>query len=345
MAYKKYALFIIAAVLLFAALNFVIWKTVTETILTKKFAGGDLARLGYLPGSKSERQNFVDLPKRHMNLADYKGGKVDMITMGDSFSHGGAGGRNPYYQDYIASFDNLSVLNISPYRELDAITTVSLFLNNGYLDRFNPRIILIEAAEKFCFTDMAKPVQFDLTIPQQVLDGYKKVDYYAEWPKMSFINSGNLNYLLYSLFYHLSDHAFFGTVYVGKLKQQMFTVSDPDRLLYFKYKKFASHDQLATLNDNLNKLAGRLKARGIALYFMPVADKYTLYDEYLLKNRYQPSSFFEEFRKLPKNYGFIDTKAILSEELKKGEKDIYFADDTHWSWKASEKIFSVVRFP
>ena len=34
----------------------------------------------------------------------------------------------------------------------------------------------------------------------------------------------------------------------------------------------------------------------------------------------------------------IKIKKILSEQLEKGEKDIFYADDTHWSQKASEVI-------
>jgi hypothetical protein len=49
-------------------------------------------------------------------------------------------------------------------------------------------------------------------------------------------------------------------------------------------------------------------------------------------------------RPLPRRYTLIDTKAILAEELRKGVKDVYYADDTHWSWKASEAIFKVVTF-
>jgi hypothetical protein len=43
-------------------------------------------------------------------------------------------------------------------------------------------------------------------------------------------------------------------------------------------------------------------------------------------------------RPLKKEYIFIDTKKILSPLLKQGVKDLYYSDDTHWSYKASEAI-------
>ncbi|MBE0599115.1 MAG: hypothetical protein IH614_17860, partial [Desulfuromonadales bacterium] len=70
-----------------------------------------------------------------------------------------------------------------------------------------------------------------------------------------------------------------------------------------------------------------------------------LYAPYIVDNPFPPSRFFELLRPLAKNYRFIDTETILREELTKGTKDLYWLDDTHWSWKASEAIFSRERFP
>jgi hypothetical protein len=47
---------------------------------------------------------------------------------------------------------------------------------------------------------------------------------------------------------------------------------------------------------------------------------------------------------LPKEYLLIDTKAILAKAIEEGELDLFYQDDTHWTWKASQRIFSAVRF-
>ena len=78
---------------------------------------------------------------------------------------------------------------------------------------------------------------------------------------------------------------------------------------------------------------------------MPVVDKYNLYSNFIVDNPYPRSTFFEKLRQLPKRYAFIDTKQILMEELERGELDLYYPDDSHWSWKAPQKIFNTVRFP
>lgn len=341
MKYKRWCRIFLAVAVLFIGLNFLLWKVVTEDLLTDKhYAGGDLARMGYIARAKIPRTNHVDLPRRHLDISDYRGQKIDVLTIGDSFSQGAAGGRNRYYQDYIASLSGVSVLNVGQYHGIDSITTVSIWCNNGYLDRLKPRYVLIEAAEKFCFGEFAKPVDFTKTLSEEQLDGYRAKEGTGQRPEVSFINTGNFKFILYNLLYPFSDRAFIGKVHVRPLTRDLFTTADPSTLLFLKYKKFATVNQIETLNRNLNTLSDKLARKGIRLCFMPVVDKYNLYSGFIVDNPYPMSNFFDELRKLPKRYIFIDTHKILLDEVLRGEKDIFYADDTHWSWRASEAIFS-----
>ncbi len=147
----------------------------------------------------------------------------------------------------------------------------------------------------------------------------------------------------------LSDNAFRKKVYRRELSSPMFTVKDAKKLLFIGEDIFnissVSNDNVKLINDNLNFLAEYLKKRGIKLCFMPVVDKYDLYSEFITGNPYPKNTFFEELRSLPKSYMFVDTKAILLEEVRKGEKDIFYADDSHWTCKAERLIFEKVKFP
>lgn len=110
-------------------------------------------------------------------------------------------------------------------------------------------------------------------------------------------------------------------------------------------KNIRRHDKqtIQAMNDNMNRLAEVLAQKNIKLYFMPVVDKYNLYRTFIINNPYPESVFFEEMRLLPKKYEYIDTKKILFNALQRGEKDIFYPDDTHWSWRAPEMIFEQVR--
>jgi hypothetical protein len=348
-SYKKFYISVVLLLLAFVLVNALIWKTVTENMLSgKNYQGGDLARMGYIHGSKDLRKNVCDLPVRHLELSEYSGQKIDVLAMGDSFSNGGGGGRNRYYQDYIATINNCTVLNLVPFKEIDSISALSIYANNGYLDKIKPKYIIIESSEKICIENLAHAVDFALATPITEMDKQKRMEYNQTLPEVSFINEGNFKFLFYTVLYNFSDHAFLSKVYVKELTRPFFSAKNANKLVFLRddIRKIplATEKWVKVLNDNINTLADKLRAKGIKLYFMPCVDKYDLYSDYIVNNQYPKSTLFGQLRELPKRYEFIDTKAILAEELKKGEKDIFYADDTHWSWKASQKIFETVRF-
>jgi hypothetical protein len=291
-------------------------------------------------------------------MEEYHGQSVDMVTIGDSFSNGGAFGPNRYYQDYIASNSNLTVLNVEPYEDLDFVTQASLYANNGFLDRVQPRYLLLSSTAKYCVERFSGVVEFDRTLGMAELSSHRKYRFrqnleedIVQIPEnvCRFVNEGNVKFLLYTIFYRFSDHAFFSKTYRTPLDRIFFSGNMGSTLLYYrddiKNISYLTPDAVAKINDNLNLLADRLAAKGIQLVFMPVVDKYDLYFDYIMMNRYPRNNFFDLLRPLPKRYRLIDTKAILGKALRNGEKDIYYVDDTHWTWKASKILFETETFP
>jgi hypothetical protein len=167
-------------------------------------------------------------------------------------------------------------------------------------------------------------------------------------PKVGFINDGNFKYLYYNFLYLFSDNAFRGLVYKKRLSRPLFNAGDGKTLVFhgddLQNLRLATPEYIRSMNDNLNRLSDILEAKGIKLYFMPVVDKYNLYSEFIIDNRHPKSTFFEQLRPLPRRYTLIDTKEILLERLKQGEKEIFHSDDTHWTWRASQAIFETVLF-
>lgn len=349
MTYRTCVVRFLIAFFIFIAFNFITWKLFTEKLLTTNYGtGGDLARLGYIVDSKQPRRAFVDLPKQHISLDQLDGQKVDMLVIGDSFSNGGGEGKNSYYQDYIATYNNFTVLNLFIYKQ-GPIETVMYLVNSGLLDVINPRYVLIQSVERFSVGRFSGEINFKVTEDPQILRDFytKKYDPFNYLPSISFLNDGNVKYIYYRLRYLFSDDPT-KIVIRKKLKKPLFDVKDNDRLLFYfeDTKNIGKSNQktISELNNNMNKLADLLQKRNIKLYFMPSVDKYNLYSEFIVNNPYPASVFFEELRPLDKHYEFIDTKKILLEAVRRGEKDIYYADDTHWSWKAAEHIFKDLKF-
>ncbi len=348
--YKKYTFRVVAFLLFFIAANAVIWKCWTEKILSSEYKGGDLARMGYLPDSKLLRQNIEDLPLRHLEDTEYQGQPIRVVTIGDSFSNGGGGGKNRYFQDYIASINHANVLNIEPYQSQNILELVVTLLHNGYLEKVRPKYLVFSASEKFCVEKYALGIDFSNKANSNLTGSLQRMGYNsaAAGPGVTFMNEGNVKFLLNAFLYQFSDRAFFSKTFTRELSASLFTAKDSRKLLFYRddIRKIAlsTPRTVSLLNDNLNTVADMLREKGIQFYFMPCVDKYNLYSSFIVNNPYPSSTFFEELRKLPKRYTLIDTKAILLPELKKGEKDVFYSDDTHWSWKASKKIFSEIRF-
>jgi hypothetical protein len=342
--------------------NLLVWTRFTRYLLSNpECRGGDLSRLGYVRSSNVCKETGNNLPLRHLEQQEYNGQTIGVLTIGDSFSSGGGGGLNSYYQDYLASLSNVNVLNIMRYKRLDLITTVSLLNNNGYLDRIRPEHVLIECSEKVCLNDMPETIDFSRGISEKEMEQYGRVEYYGKESdqktaagsgsvpfKLDFISDANFKLARNEILYHFSDNAFYSQVYKARLQQPFFTVAAADSLLFLdkdiKSRHNITPERIRRMNEYLNTLADRLAVKGIRLSFMPVVDKYDLYSIYVVNRKYPESPFFEEFRKLPKRYRLIDTKALLREELARGEKDVFYADDTHWNGKALQKVFSTEKF-
>jgi hypothetical protein len=348
--HKTWALAFVAVFASFLALNFVISRCFTAEMLNAgEYYTPDLVRLGYIVGSTMRRKPECTLPRRHVHSAQYAGQHVDVVTVGDSFSNMKDIGRDTLYQDWLATVHGLTVVNVPPFTGLNELKTVIVLLNSGYFDRVRPRFIILECVERHCINDLSGNIDFTLTENSaEVEKELKRPEWDLTPPTVGFVNTSNFKFLANLVLYHFSPNAFFSQVYVKKLSASLFSVPRDKRLLFFFEDltsiPLANDRSVRTLNDNLNTLALKLKRKKISLYFVPAPNKYTIYSDYIVHNPYPKSVFFELLRPLPKHYLFVDTKTMLAEEVKKGEKDVYFADETHWSCKASKKIAESMKF-
>lgn len=135
-----------------------------------------------------------------------------------------------------------------------------------------------------------------------------------------------------------------------KLDRLLFSGPYGDTLMFhlgdYKANRKNRDDRpIEKMHANLNRLADHLAQDGIRLYFMPTPNKLTAYQDYLVEPIETKSVFFPRLRELPgKKYIFIDTEKVISDMVAKGEKDVYFIDDTHWSNKALPVIAELFKF-
>lgn len=347
MTAKKFTKIIFFIITLFVFYNLIIWNFYTKKLLNhsdKNVTSGDLSRMGYLSQYSFERKNEFTLNNLHLNHNYDKKKDIDILTIGDSFSNGGANGLNKYYQDYLSTQCNCNVLNINKLKNTNNyIESIFYLLHSGFLKNKNIKYIIVESTERKVIERFSGDNSFEKSLLKLDINRYiPNVTINDYLPQISFINNGNFKYLFYKLGYLISSNAFISKVYVEKLDKKYFSHKRGNKLLFY-YRDISSvknstDENIKKVNDNFNLLSQKLSTQNIKLIFMPVVNKLNLYYEKIEnKDSYPKSQFFEKLRKLKKDYIFIDTKKILKSYLDK-EKDLFYLDDTHWSYKSSEII-------
>jgi hypothetical protein len=160
--------------------------------------------------------------------------------------------------------------------------------------------------------------------------------------KVGFINNGNFKFIINKIIYLFTDTSPLTNVVIMDLNQSLFSTKYDKKLLNFKrdvqMKEEQEEENIAKINHNFDELSLLLSKRGITLIFMPIASKYTIYEPYIVNNTFPKDTFFQKYEALPKKHYFINTQKILSNAMP--IKDLYYGDDTHWSYKASDLVIS-----
>lgn len=301
---------------------------------------GDLGRLGKINFGKKYVNSFVSDFEQQKYFFDgsFIKSNFDVITIGDSFSQQKKIG----YQNYLGKISNKKIMNLKRYNNGmdEPEQTAFLLLNSGYFDIVKPKYLIVESVGREFLnrgTNIDVEKKDDL---EKILNYYKELKQSTN-EKKSLFDIGNLKFIINPLLYKLNDRAFMSVVYKKKLLKNLFTVKNNELYFYIddiKNLKYQKNENFEKTNKNLNLLSQKLKEKGITLVVMPAVDKYDLYQDYIIANNFPKNTLFENYELLDKEYLFINTKKILLTEIIKGEKDVFYANDTHWSHKASEKI-------
>ncbi len=240
MNYKKFALFFLFFLISFVTINFLVWNLATKHILARNsnYVTGDLARIGYITNLLHKRKNDTNLTRQHFEINDYNFQKLEMITLGDSFSNGAGGGLNRYYQDYIATYQNFNILNIKNYQQFNNMNTILVLLNSGFLKKAGVKYVLYESTQRKVVDRLTMNIKFDTNTTISDINKYynfgenTKSQSSLKIPKQSFINNGNFKYILYNLLYNFSSNAFISKTYVTTINKNLFSIKPYNKFLF-----------------------------------------------------------------------------------------------------------------
>lgn len=360
---------------------------------------GDLLRVGGIARVDAATEPRI-YELHHTEFADYLKGLAlgeastyDVLTIGDSFSNGGGG---VYYQDILGAETSLRILNVpAPTGKLNAIETYYVLERLGYLDRIQPRIVILESVERYIddrygekLLETPKTTDTELrqliapdtvglpdrTREEGIVDSDGKDASKAEpdgqgadgqaqtatgtentgaerldWLFPPIMLNANGEYLVNKWFTLWHPDQLSSNTYCLRLTKPFFTNPGRENQLLFYDEELAyTKRPIRTdmVNQNLETAAALAKRHGSRLYFMPVADKIDLYHPWLSdadKARWGENPFIRELHAMARTYTIIDTRAILRPLLEQGEPDIWWQDDTHWTWKAAETISHAIK--
>lgn len=352
---KSYVYIFSLFIVLLFLYHIIVYSLFTSKVISAEDSGyvGDLVRLSYQMDFIELKKTENTLSKQHLEGAEYHGQQIDVLTIGDSFSNGGGSGKNAYYQDYIASQNNYNVLNIKrlSFAGKGVAPTFLALYNSGVLEKIKPRIVLLSIGSRDLVPRFGTTLDWEYKIDAPAIEEEMKKmlprDLVAlQLTDVSIVNTANFKLPFYTLMYNFDPC--YKQVCKFPLKESLFTVNaDKEILVYGKSVKntyLNTPENIANANKNLNRIAKMLKQKGIKMYFMPAVTKYDLYSDFIENNPYPKDPLFDLLQPLKKEYILINTKKILLPLVKKGEKDVFYADDTHWSYKAAEAIFTETKF-
>jgi hypothetical protein len=303
---------------------------------------GDLTRVGFIynnPSPKSTIINQFDFEINYKKLSELDLDttsvfQFDVLTIGDSFSNQGFCG----YVNLLAN-DDKAVLNFDKFLTQDNPIQKLIELANGnFFERIKTKYIILETVERM-FYKRCEKLNFSKSISINMLNA--RIDSYEPRKPakrdMKFFSNTTLKMPLTNIQYLYTRNPPNSLTYKVKTKTIDLFSGSTNNLLFTKhditFKEKYNHDLnvMIQCNSQLNELSRLLKEIGIELILLICPDKYDLYYPHI-KNKagLMKPFFFKNYRKLNREYLYVNSMQILSDELKKS-KDVYFYDDTHWS--------------
>lgn len=300
-----------------------------------QISGGDLNRLGFVSIENNYREIFKNVGSSGKTVTDLfelnsnSNTPIDVLTFGDSFSDQGQQG----YQSFLINDHHLNVVNINivRYKVVNQIELLLELVNGDFFNHFNVKHVLLQCVERNIV------IKGQLTDTNKVMNWAAFEKLYSVKNKLNSENKfkGNIiKYSLNSILYRFDDNAFNSQCYKVTLNKKLFSTKN-NELLFFKddYEnlKYNEKSKIVILNNTLNNIADKLRNKGIQLILLPSPDKYDLYSDFIVNNKMPKNVFFDLMEQVQKNYSYIDSKPLFMKYIDQGKKDIYFADDTHWS--------------
>lgn len=293
---------------------------------------GDIGPLGYVTFPKNYGKYTLKEKNKMINCGYNYSALNDscILTIGDSFSEGIS------YNYFLNLKTDYNVVNLAKQ-----VHTVSPFTRFLYLSKTQnlPRIVIVETVERHLverLCELSVSSSTELMIAKNGIDtliiSNKKskqktiLEKTQEWAKRKI---GYKNPIEFSM-----------------LNKECFTCKGKEKSLYFYYEDINKIPQKeGSLNKaimNLDSLFTYAESIGVELYVLVAADKYDIYQDYIIDNPYPKQDLLERLSIVYPHSKIINSKDTLSKMVAKGVLDVYWCNNTHWSPMGAEAVADMI---
>lgn len=269
-------------------------------------SGGDLNRIGKISIEKDYRKIFkkeFEQPIKYKKLSEIsleKENVADIVTIGDSFSLQGSYG----YQNNLVEIGNIKVISIENQEGSNPIEALNAITNGNLFDKLKTKYVILESVERLCVKRGLK-INKEKVFYREEFKNKEKINLKEEEKKITLeIFQEITKYFVYNLLYNFDEKAYISQVYKMDLNNELFSNRKKELLFYdeeINNLKYNTKEKIIKLNNELNLLSEKLDKKGIKLIFLPCADKYDIYYDYIENNKLPKNNFFEYMNEVSKN--------------------------------------------
>lgn len=263
---------------------------------------------------------------------------VDVLVIGDSFSHGGGIGKEGDYVNYLAHDSGRRTVVFSPGNAalLSPIQVAYDALNLGYIDSTRVKNLIVEEVERYLVSR-----HNEFTVKNKKLPRVKPSAAAGDNEEKKEEASPLLRVKDY-VFYHL-----FGAnpIYKVRLSQPLFGGKEADRLYFYNddvnFGTTVTPDEQRRITASYRALIDKARERGVNLVLVVACDKYDMYQDFIVDNPYPAKTLNEDIQSWMSPVElerFVFSKRVLHPLIEQGVKDVYLFNDTHWSPASSRLI-------
>ena len=295
------------------------------------YISGDIGPLGYI-SFPHEYAQAISINNKVQNCSyNYFGyDENDILIIGDSFSQ--TTKSEISYNYFLAESLDSKVYNLQDW-------LTNPFNRFIYLSKTRklPKIVVIESVERgviLRLVDMSiNATPLDM-IDRHMIDtvmtvGTKKtktiLEKAQEWMKRNLHLKGYENPICHS-----------------KLTKPSFSCQGKENDLYFYVDDINRIDQQDSLIEEavlkLDSLFDYANEIDVDLYVLIAADKYDVYQDYIIDNKYPKQMLLENLTAKFNHPNLINSKDTLSKMVASDVMDVYWCNNTHWSPIGSEAV-------